>query len=65
VTVFVAMVQVLGVVGGAAAFLCVIWPAIRQQRRMGEKLEALIDDPALKETIAFYASFAPSRKEKS
>jgi hypothetical protein len=59
------VVQMVFAVGSAAAFLGVIWPAIRQQQRLGQKMEELLDDKALRETIAFYASFAqPVDKKK-
>lgn len=41
----VATVAVLGFMGGAAAFLFVIWPSIRRGERRAERIEKWIDGP--------------------
>jgi hypothetical protein len=56
------VVQSLAFVCSAAAFLGVIWPAIRRQERVAAKMEALLDNKKFLDTIAFYAGFAPEKK---
>lgn len=43
--VLVAIIAILGFLGGAAAFLFVIWPSIRRGERRAERLEKWMDGP--------------------
>jgi len=45
VQLLVAVVAVLGFVGGAAAFLFVIWPSIRRADKRADRIEKWIDGP--------------------
>jgi hypothetical protein len=66
------MVSVASVslVGGACAFLFVIWPSIRNAERRGARMEAWFDGPdakkvvsALKTKLGLEAGGSPSSKE--
>lgn len=43
VQLLVVIISILGVVGGAAAFLFVMWPAIRAGERRAKRIEAWMD----------------------
>jgi hypothetical protein len=58
-------VQIGIFVCSAWAFLFVIWPAIRQQQRMGRKLEELLDSEEVRGTIRYWTGYSPAGKEKS
>ena len=45
VQLLVAVVAVLGFLGGAWAFLFVIWPSIRRGERRAERIERWVDGP--------------------
>ena len=46
-----AVAGILAFLGGAAAFLFVIWPSIRRQNRLGNRIEDLINSERAKKII--------------
>jgi len=55
---------ILSPVLGILAFVCIIWPAIRRQNRLGDRIEALIDHPDSKTFVDAAKTFIADKKKE-
>jgi len=61
----VSMVVGIGfALGGALAWLLVMWPAIRRQNRTMDRIDAFLDGPEVKEFQEAFRMFIDSQKKK-